>query len=327
MAQSTDKKFNPDNVLLSDTLGKEITSEQITNLFTDELIKTSKLIQLGQKVEMEGKMVRKGAELGELTDAYFVGEGEKIGTAKVQAKSYVLEARKIAVILPVTEEVLNYTWTDYFETIKDKIVDLFNKKIDGAAFLGRHGNPFGNNVLAAATAATNVVKGPISLDNIYAVEDTPDKEPNAFVGHRTINRTLRGIRDDVNGGQHVFTKPANPNATGELDGLPYAQLQLQSGETYPAGTLLTGNFNGLVYGIPNGTNLRLKIADQATLSKVQNANTTGTATGDVHLFEQDMQALRAIFEIAVAIPNNEAFAAIQPAADSGSSSGGGSKSK
>ena len=316
----TAQKFSPDNVLLSETLGKEVTSEQITNLFTDELIKTSKLIQLGQKVEMEGKMVRKGVELGELTDAYFVGEGQKIGTAKVQAKSYVLEARKIAVILPVTEEVLNYTWTDYFESIKDKIVDLFNKKIDGAAFLGLHENPFGNNVLDAAKAAQNVVSGEISLDNIYEVEDKSEKEPNAFVGHRTINRTLRGIRDDVNGGQHVFTKPANPNATGELDGLPYAQLQLQKSQDYPEGTLLTGNFNGLVYGIPNGTNLRLKIADQATLSKVQN---TGTTTGDVHLFEQDMQALRAIFEIAVAIPNNEAFAAIEPAG----TSTGGSKSK
>lgn len=305
------QKFNPDTVLLSETLGKEITSEYITDLFTDELVKTSKVIQLGQKVEMEGKMVRKGVELGQLTDAYFVGEGQKIGTAKVKAKSYVLEARKLAVILPVTEEVLNYTWTDYFESIKDKIVDLFNKKIDGAAFLGLYSNPFGANVLDAAKAASNVVSGDITLDNIYAVEDKSEKEPNAFVGHRTINRTLRSIRDDVNGGQHVFTKPANPNATGELDGLPYAQLQLQDGQIYPAGTLLTGNFNGLVYGIPNGTNLRLKIADQATLSKVQNDGTLDS--GDVHLFEQDMQALRAIFEIAVAIPNNEAFAAIQPA--------------
>lgn len=304
------QKFNPDTVLLSESLGKEITSEYITDLFTDSLVQTSKVIQLGQKVEMDGKMVRKGVEVGALTDAYFVGEGQKIGTAKVQTKSYVLESRKLAVILPVTDEVLNYTWTDYFDSIKDKIVDLFNKKIDGAAFLGLYGNPFGANVLASAKAASNVVSGDITLDNIYAVEDTPEKEPNAFVGHRTINRTLRSIRDDVNGGQHIFEKPANPNATGELDGLPYAQLQLQDGQTYPAGTLITGNFNGLVYGIPNGTNLRLKIADQATLSKVQNDGTLDS--GDVHLFEQDMQALRAIFEIAVAIPNDEAFAAIQP---------------
>ena len=304
------QKFNPDTVLLSETLGKEITSESITDLFTDSLVQTSKVVQLGQKVEMDGKMVRKGVEVGELTDAYFVGEGQKIGTAKVQAKSYVLEARKLAVILPVTEEVLNYTWTDYFDSIKDKIVDLFNKKIDGAAFLGLYGNPFGANVLGSAKAASNVVSGDITLDTIYSLEDTPSKDPNAFVGHRTINRTLRSIRDSVNGGQHIFEKPANPNATGELDGLPYAQLQLQDGQTYPAGTLITGNFNGLVYGIPNGTNLRLKIADQATLSKVQNDGTLDS--GDVHLFEQDMQALRAIFEIAVAIPNDEAFAAIQP---------------
>lgn len=304
------QKFNPDTVLLSETLGKEISSEYITDLFTDSLVQTSKVIQLGQKVEMDGKMVRRGVEIGELTDAYFVGEGQKIGTAKVQAKSYILEARKLAVILPVTEEVLNYTWTDYFDSIKDKIVDLFNKKIDGAAFLGLYGNPFSANVLGSAKAASNVVSGDITLDNIYAVEDKPEKDPNAFVGHRTINRTLRAIRDDVNGGQHIFEKPANPNATGELDGLPYAQLQLQEGQVYPAGTLITGNFNGLVYGIPNGTDLRLKIADQATLSKVKNDGTLDS--GDVHLFEQDMQALRAIFEIAVAIPNDEAFAAIQP---------------
>ncbi|WP_303976787.1 phage major capsid protein [Streptococcus danieliae] len=302
--------FNPDTVLLSDSLGKEITSEYITELFTDSLVQTSKVVQLGQKVEMDGKMVRKGVEVGQLTDAYFVGEGQKIGTAKVQTKSYVLESRKLAVILPVTEEVLNYTWTDYFESIKDKIVDLFNKKIDGAAFLGLHGDPFGANVLASAKKAGNVVSGDITLDSIYDVEDKSDKDPNAFVGHRTVNRTLRSIVDKVNGGQHIFEKPANPNATGELDGLPYAQLQLQDGQTYPAGTLITGNFNGLVYGIPNGTNLRLKIADQATLSKVQNDGTLDS--GDVHLFEQDMQALRAIFEIAVAIPNDEAFAAIQP---------------
>ena len=87
------QKFNPDTVLLSDSLGKEITSEYITDLFTDELVKTSRVIQLGQKVEMDGKMVRKGVEVGQLTDAYFVGEGQKIGTAKVQTKSYVLESR------------------------------------------------------------------------------------------------------------------------------------------------------------------------------------------------------------------------------------------
>ena len=57
------QKFNPDTVLLSDSLGKEITSEYITDLFTDELVKTSKVIQLGQKVEMEGKWSARALKL------------------------------------------------------------------------------------------------------------------------------------------------------------------------------------------------------------------------------------------------------------------------
>ena len=78
------------------------------------------------------------------------------------------------------------------------------------------------------------------------------KNPNHAITVHVVGCGGTGsIRDDVNGGQHIFEKPANPNATGELDGLPYAQLQLQDGQTYPAGTLITGNFNGLVYGIPN----------------------------------------------------------------------------
>ena len=101
---------------------------------------------------------------------------------------------------------------------------------------------------------------------------------------------------------------------GRLDGIPYAELKLgkdDSGDRieYPKGTLITGNFDDLIYGIPRGTNLRLKVSGDATLSTVQNA---GPDSGDVHLFEQDMQALRAVFEIAVAVPNNDNFAVLQP---------------
>ena len=137
------------------------------------------------------------------------------------------------------------------------------------------------------------------------------QQPNAFVGNRKLNRGLRTLTDGngVNS-EYIFDRPANPTANGALDGLPYAQLQLVEGADFPDGTLLTGNFNSLRYGIPDGTTLRLKVADQATLSKVQN---TAPDTGDVNLFEQDMQALRAVFEIAVAIPANSGnFAAIEP---------------
>ena len=309
--------FNPANVLVSDSIGKEIVDAAFTQEFLAQLVSTSNVVRLGQRVEMDGKMVRVDSEIGELSDAYFVGEGEKIGTAKVEGVDYVLESKKIAVILPATEEALNYTWKAYFEQIIPLIVDKFNKKIDGAAFLGLHGNPFGSNVLGAATTAGNVIESALTADAIYDLEALPTDEPNAFVGHRTLERGLRGLTDGgvtlpdgttVNG-ERIFTRPSG-NGTGTLDGLPYASLKLSNEVTYPDGTLIAGNFNGLKYGVPRGSQLRLKIADQATLSKVQNVSPD---TGDVHMFEQDIQALRAIFEIAVAIPQGERFAVLQPA--------------
>lgn len=307
-------EFDPDNVMLQDSIGREVASEPFTADFLSQLVSTSRVIQLGQREEMGGqRIVRRPKGVGELSDAYFVGEAEKIGTAKIEGADYQLEARKIAVILPVSEEFLTYTWSAYFDQVVPLIVDKFNKKIDGAAFLGLHGNPFGSadqagNVLDAAIAAGNIVDGDLTTENIYDLEDLPVRQPNAFVGNRIINRDLRGLTDGPTL-ERIFDRPANPAANGTLDGLPYAQLQLADGQAYPEGTLLTGNFNSLRYGIPNTASLRLKIADQATLSTIQNA---GDQEGDVHLFEQDMQALRAVYEIAVAVPNNGDFAVLRP---------------
>lgn len=304
--------FNPDKVMLKDSIGKEVANDAFTAEFLAQLANVSLVTRLGQRIEMNDRMERKSAGAGELSDAYFVGEGEKIGTAKVEGTDYVLEARKIGVILPVTEEFEHYTWSNYFEEVVPLIVDKFNKKIDGAAFLGLNGNPFGANILAAATESGNVIEGDLNADAIYDLESATANDPNAFVGHRTLNRALRGIVDGTASLQErIFDRPQTPTGVGSLDGLPYAQLQLENGAEYPAGTLITGNFNSLRYGIPRGANLRLKVSDEATLSTVQNASPD---SGDVHMFEQDMKALRAIFEIAVAIPESLQgdFAVIQP---------------
>lgn len=308
--------FNPDKVMLSDSIGQEIAIAPFTTEFLQQLVTTSKLVQLGAREDMGNQRIKRLANgVGELSDAYFVGEGEKIGVANVAGKDYLLEAKKIAVILPVTEEFLKYTWSAYFEEIVPLIVDKFNKKIDGAVFLGLHNNPFaseGNagNVLASAVASGNVIEGVVDTDTIYDLEELTGREPNAFVGHRALNRTLRTLTDGAGvNAEYIFSRPAQLGANGALDDLPYAQLQLSEGEEYPAGTLIAGNFDSLKYGIPNNAELRLKIADQATLTTVQNA---GPDSGDVQLFEQDMQALRAVFEIAVAVPNPADFAVIQP---------------
>lgn len=307
------QKFDPEKVMLSNSLNQEIVNEAFTAEFLEQLVQQSKVVQLGERVEMGNQKIKRfSAGAGELTDAYFVGEGEKIGVAKVEGTDYTIEAKKIAVILPVTEEFLSYTWANYFQEVVPLIADKFNRMIDGAAFLGLHGNPFETNVLAEATSAGNVIEGALDAETILDLEALPSRHPNAFVGNRGLNRDLRRLNAvKVDGSESIeFQGALKPTEAGVLDGLPYHELLLADGAEYPAGTLITGNFNGLKYGIPQGTNLRLALSDQATLSKVKNASPD---SGDVHLFEQDMRALRAVFEIGVAVPNGATFAVLDGA--------------
>lgn len=325
--------FNPENVMLQDSIGKNVANASLTQAFTEELVKTSLVARLGRRVNMTNKtQIISNATTDGLTNAYFVGEGEKIKTAKIEgAGDFYFTAKKIGVILPVTNEFLTYTWAEYFNHVVPFITDEFNRKIDGAAFFGLHNNPFETtntdgqvvqgSILGAATEAGNVIEGGLTVDDIYDLEDTTENEPNAFVGHRTLNRELRTLQDgqieigngQFVGGEYIYQRPQN--GLGRLDDIAYAEIKLGKDEStgerleYPEGTLLAGNFDNLIYGIPNGTNLKLMISDQATLSTVQNA---GPDSGDFHLFEQDAQALRATFEIAVAVPNNKDFAVLQP---------------
>lgn len=313
------QKFNPDKVMLADSLGREVSTQVFTTEFVNQLAETSQVMQLGQRIDMGNQRIKVISDgVGELSDAYFVDEGQKIGVANLEGGEFELRTKKIGVILPVTEEFLEYTWSRYFEQVVPLIVDKFNKKIDGAAFFGGEGTPFGNpfgtSVYKEALAAENVIRGDINAENIIDLEAITERQPNAFVGHRVLTRDLRrlngAIAPQVGQVETVpFSAPVSPTAAGTLDGLPYHQLQLVNGAEYPKGVLLTGNFDSLKYGVPQGTSLRLKVADQATLSKVQNA---GPDSGDVNLFEQDMQALRAIFEIAVAVPKSNDFAVLQP---------------
>lgn len=313
--------FNPDNVMLADSLGQEIANTGFTQEFLEKFVSTSRVVQVGEKVEIGNqRMKRVSAGAGSLSNAYFIGEGEKIGTASLEGSDYVIETKKIGVILPVTEEYLTYTWSQYFDEVVPAIVDKFNRKIDGASFLGLHNNPFGVNVLDAATSAGNVQEGDLTASNIIDLRTSTKRRANAFIGHETIERELLRLNASLapQTGQVEtveFVAPETETGTGQLDRLPYAPLNLDDLEEdeslYPEGLLMAGNFNSLKYAIPRNANLRLKVADQATLSTIQNA---GPDSGDVHMFEQDMQALRAIFEIGVAIPENNYnnFAVLQP---------------
>ena len=87
-----------------------------------------------------------------LTDgpgAYWVGEGERIQTSGSEWIHPVIEAKKLAVIIPVTKEKLDDTVINVFSELKPEIAEAFYKAIDAACLFGIN-SPFNTNIMAAA---------------------------------------------------------------------------------------------------------------------------------------------------------------------------------
>lgn len=76
--------------------------------------------------------------------------------------------------------------SDFFTVMQPKIAEAFYKKFDAAALLNTD-NPFPQSLEESVVAADNVIKGPLTYDNILALEDALSEnefEPNAFISNR-----------------------------------------------------------------------------------------------------------------------------------------------
>lgn len=287
--------FNPETVLVSES--KEgVLYDDFNTAVMSGVAENSLVMQLGEYVDMDDK--EKTIQV--MTDgvsAYWVNETEKIQTDKPELVPVTIRAHKLGIILLSSREALNYTWSRYFEDMKPEIVKAFNRKIDEAGILNVN-NPFANSVDEAATASGNVTVGDINYDNILALQDTlydDDVEPNAIISKVTNNTALRGARDSFGNG--VFDR-----ANGTVDGITTVNLK---SDNMPKGTIYAGDFSQLKYGVP--FNISYKISEEGQISTVTNEDGS-----PINLFEQEMIALRATMEIAVAVVKDGAFAKLAP---------------
>ncbi len=259
----------------------------------EALMGSSVVMKLAKYEEMD-KDTKKFMYLAEGPGAYWVGEGEKIQTSKAKWISVEMVAKKLGVIIPASREYLNYSKKDFFEIMKPKIAEAFQKKFDEAVILG-HENPFTQSVNKACTDAGNIVTGAIDYDNLLAIEDKlfeNDVEANAFISKIQNRTALRGAVD-------ADTKEAlYDKKTNTIDGLPVVDLK---SENLAKGSIYAGDFDHMFYGIPYDINY--KISEEAQLSTITNDDGT-----PVNLFEQELVALRATMDVAFMIVKDTSFA-------------------
>lgn len=285
--------FNPANVLLQDAKTGAVPAEEGT-LIVKEVMSNSVTMQLAKYEEMT-KQKKTFNYLADGVGAYWVGEGEIIQTSKPTWLTATMEAKKLAVIVPVSREFLQYTVQDFFAQVRPLIAEAFYKKFDAATILGTD-NPFTQSIQGSVIETENVIEGAITGDNVnnaIGLVEEADLEPNAWISKRANNAALRNVVDAQ--GNALY------NGTS-LAGAPITYLK-----DLTKGTLFTGDFNHARYGIP--FNLNYEISTDAQLSSI-----VGEDGKPVNLFERELMAIRATMDVAFMVTNDSAFAKIEPVA-------------
>jgi len=247
--------------------------------------------------------------LNVLTDgagAYWVGEGERIQTSGATWIHPKLEAKKLAVIIPVTKEKMEDTTINVFNELKEVIGEAFYKAIDSAALFGTN-SPFAGNVLKSATDAGNVVtlgtNETIDLDvsDAMALVEEEDLDVTSFIARKGIKNALRKLRDkngnqlyaDGVNGSEFYNEPIEFSNKGVWD---KTKAELFGGDFKKYAKL----------GIRSGINY--EILTEATLQ-----GTLGEDGKPLSLAEQDMVAIKATMRLAFLPVKDEAFCAVIPA--------------
>lgn len=256
----------------------------------------SSILQLSKVEEMSSDK-KKFNVLTDGPGAYWVGEGERIKTSGATWIHPVIEAKKLAVIIPTTREKLNDTTIDVFGELKEGIAEAFYQAIDKACLFGEN-SPFDTSVWGSVEKSNMIIDSESNIDvamsDTLALVEENGYEPNGFAGHIGIKNELRKLRD---GNGNLIFDPS----TRELYGQPIEFVRNGAWNKDKA-DLITGEWKYSIVGIREG--IQYAILEEATLQ--------GTLDEDgkpISLAEQDMIAIKATMRIGYLVVKEDAFAA------------------
>lgn len=263
----------------------------------------SAVLQRGNRLANMTASQYKMPVLDLLPVAYFVnGEGGRARKkiAKMAWDKKVIYAEEIAVIVPISEAVLDDADYDIWGEVKPRLIEAFGRKIDGAILFGMDKPATWRTDVAttAADAGAYVKLGADLYDSILGEDGVIAKveESGYFVnGHMadiTMRAKLRGLKDTT--GQPVFKSDMQTGTTYTLDGSPMNFPRNGAFDKSKA-LMISGDFSQLAYSIRQ--DITFKLFDQGIIQDPD--------TGEIlyNLMQNDMVALRAVMRLGWEIPN------------------------
>lgn len=291
-------------------------SSSITRSNAEALIPVQESHDIIQGVVEQSAVLQRGRRLANMTAAqykmpvldllpvaYFVnGEG---GSAKKKLTMMawdkkMIYAEEIAVIVPISEAVLDDADYDIWGEVRPRLIEAFGQKIDGAILFGQDKpQTWRDDVVTTAVEAGSYVKlGSDLYDSILGENGVIAKveESSYFVnGHMadiTMRAKLRGLKDTT--GQPVFKSDMQTGTNYTLDGSPM-NFPRNGAFDRSRALMISGDFSQLAYSIRQ--DITFKIFDQGVIQD--------PATGEIlyNLMQNDMVALRAVMRLGWEIPN------------------------
>lgn len=268
--------------IITRTDAQALIDEQLSNEIIQEVEKKSFVLSAAKRLQNMTSDKTKLRVLDSLPVAGFVdGDTGLKPTSKVDWSNVYLTAEEIAVIIPISENVLADASYDIWGQVKPLVVEAFGKVIDNAILNGTNApSSWGAGLISRITTAGNTVPYSASeslykqIDKAMAKVEEDGFIANAIVGGVGLKSGFRNMLDET----------GQPIKGTEIDSINRYYVDNGAWDN-SAAKLITGDFNNLVYAIRQ--DITYKVLDQATITD---------ASGKVlyNLAQQDMVALRVV---------------------------------
>lgn len=255
-------------------------------------VKQSKALQMFRRLPNMTSNKTKMRVLDALPIAYWQeSDTAKKKTTRMAWDNKYINAEELAVIVPISENVLDDADYDIWAEVEPRIVEAFAKKIDQAIFTGvDKPRGFREDLLTSVLNAGAMIT-PGANETLYsAINNAMVKvEESGY----DVNGVLGGM--DLKGKFRMMLDTAGQPIRGtEIDALNRAYVDNGAWDKTLA-QLIVGDFSQAVYSIRQ--DITYKILDQAVIQD--------PTTGEIvyNLAQQDMVALRVTMRLGWEIPN------------------------
>lgn len=276
--------------------------EEVSREIISGIPEFSAIMQLATKAPNMSRAQRRVPVLSALPTAYFVdGDTGLKQTSEAAWTNKYFNAEELAVIIPISEAVLDDQDYDIWNEIKPRIMEAMGVAFDAAVLFGTNAPAsWPTNVLTAATAAGNAVALGTGVDlyddllgenGVISAVEADGYMATGHIAAMSMRGKYRGLRDAD--GQPLFKTSMQNSTMYDLDGSPI--FFPRNGAINAASALqFSGDFKQLVYAMRQ--DITYKVLDQAVIQ-----DNAGAIV--YNLAQQDMVALRAVIRLAWQIPN------------------------